>query len=56
MDAQDNRFHDAETDLRQLIDDVVRATGKAQAAIARVLAKPAADDAAPPPPETSAAA
>ncbi|WP_170149872.1 hypothetical protein [Rhodoplanes roseus] len=56
MDAAESKFHDAETDLTVLIDDVVRATAKAQSAIAKVLGKPPADEAASPPPKTSIAA
>ncbi|MBI5112609.1 MAG: hypothetical protein HZA68_11625 [Rhodovulum sp.] len=47
MDADDSKFSNAEVELRQLIDDVTRAMTRAQAAIAKVTNRQAADAAAP---------
>jgi hypothetical protein len=44
MEAQDSKFQSAELELKQLMEDLTRAMGKAQAAIAKVTAKPSVDD------------
>lgn len=56
MDEQDSKFHAADVELRELIDDLNKVVNRVQLAIAKVTHKPSADEAAAAAPETSAAA
>ncbi|MFD2183295.1 hypothetical protein [Rhodoplanes azumiensis] len=56
MDEQNSKFHEADVELRELIDDLNKVVGRVQVAIAKVTRKPTDDDATAGPAETSAAA